>query len=99
MAERRITVENYHIRLCMGYTYRLNELKVKYHKMQAQNWHHRVKQLKIANRTLHDRADALQNTIDRYRARYYELKKENRRLRSKLARYAELEKGAEREEG
>lgn len=98
MTERRITVENaytqqnYLIQLCMGYTYRLNELEAKYHKMQAQNWHHRAKQLKAANRTLHDRADALQNHIDWYRARCRELKEENNRLRSKLARYAELEK-------
>lgn len=98
MTERRNTVENaytqqnYLIQLCMGYTYGLNELEVRYHKMQAQNWHHRAKQLKAANCTLHDRAVALQNTIDWYRARYRELKKENKCLRSKLARYAELEK-------
>lgn len=104
MTERRITVENaytqqnYLIQLCMGYTYRFNELKVRYHKMQARNWHHRAKQLKAANRTLHDRADALQNIIDWYRARNHELKEENKRLRSKLARYAELTKGAERGE-
>lgn len=98
MTEHRIAVENaytqqnYLIQFCMGYTDRLNELEAKYHKMQAQNWHHRAKQLKAANRTLHDRADALQNRIDWYRARYHELKEENERLRSKLARYAELEK-------
>jgi DNA repair exonuclease SbcCD ATPase subunit len=98
MTERGITIENaytqqnYRIQLCMGYTDRLNELEVKYHKMQAKNWHHRAKQLKAANRALHDRADALQNRIDWYRARYRELKEENERLRSKLARYAELEK-------
>lgn len=96
MTERRITVENaytqqnYTIRLCMGYTCRLNELEAEYHKMQARNWHRRAKQLKAANRTLRDRADALQNGIDWYRARYRELKKENKCLRSKLARYTEL---------
>ena len=90
--ESAYTQQNYLIQFCMGYTDRLNELEAKYHKMQAQNWHHRAKQLKAANRTLHDRADALQNRIDWYRARYHELKEENERLRSKLARYAELEK-------
>lgn len=105
MTERRITVENaytqqnYLIQLCMGYTYRLNGLEAKYHEMQARNWHRRAKQLKAANRTLHDRADSLQNTVDRYRAMYRELKEENKRLRFKLAMYAELEKGAERGEG
>lgn len=98
MTERRITVENaytqqnYLIQLCMGYTRRFNELEAKYNKMQAENWHHRAKQLKAANRTLHDRADALQNIIDWNRARCRELKEENKRLRSELARYAELEK-------
>lgn len=98
MTERRITVENaytqqnYLIQFCMGYTYRLNELEARYHRMQAQNWHRRARQLKAANRTLRDRADALQGAIDWYRARYRELKEENRRLRSKLTRYAELEK-------
>jgi DNA repair exonuclease SbcCD ATPase subunit len=98
MTERRITVENaytqqnYLIQLCMGYTHRFNELEAKYNKMQAENWHHRAKQLKAANRTLHDRVDALQNIIDWNRARCRELKEENKRLRSKLARYAELEK-------
>ena len=103
MTERRIKVENAYarnclVRLCMGYTYGLNELEAKYHEMQARNWHRRAKQLKAANRTLRDRADALQNTVDRYRARYRELREENKRLRSKLARYAELEKGAGRGE-
>lgn len=71
----------------------MTELEAKYYKMQAQNWHHRAKQLKAANRTLHDRADELQNIINWYRTGYRELKEENKRLRSKLARYAELEKG------
>lgn len=98
MTERRITVENaytqqnYLIQLCMGYTHRFNELEAKYNKMQAENWHHRAKQLKAANRTLHDRVDSLQNIVDWNRARCRELKEENKRLRSKLARYAEPEK-------
>lgn len=105
MTERRVMVENaytqhnYLIQLCTGCTYRLNGLEAKYHKMRARNWYHTVKQLKAANHTLHDRADALQNIINWYRARYRELKDENKCLRSKLARYAELEKGAERGEG
>lgn len=90
--ENAYTQQNFLIQLCMGYTYGLNGREARYHKMQAQNWRHRAKQLKAANCTLHDRAVALQNTIDWYRARCRELKEENRRLRSKLARYAELEK-------
>lgn len=89
MSEQHITVEsaytqqNYLIRLCMGCTSR---------KMQAENWRLRANQLKEANRTLHYKLSAMQSRIGWYRARYRELKEENDRLRSKLARYAELEK-------
>ena len=98
MTERRITVENaytqqnYLIQLCMGYTDQLHELEAKYHKMQAENWHHRAKQLKSANRALHDKADALQRRLAWYRGKVTELKAENQRLREKLARYRELER-------
>lgn len=98
MSEQHITVENaymqqnYLIQLCMDYTDRLNELEVKYHKVQAENWRHRAKQLKAANLTLHNKVSSLQGHIDWYRARCHELKEENNRLRSKLERYAELEK-------
>lgn len=98
MSEQRITVENaymqqnYLIRLCMDRTDCLNELEAKYHKVQAENWCHRAKQLKSANHALHDKVSALQGRVGWYRARCHELKKENDLLRSKLARYAELEK-------
>ena len=89
MSERHITVEsaytqqNYLVRLCMGCTSR---------KMQAENWRHRADQLEVANRTLHHRVSALRGRVNWYRAKCCELKKENDLLRSKLARYAELEK-------
>ena len=98
MSEQHITVEsaymqqNYLIQLCMDYTDRFNELKAKYHKLQADNWRHRTKQLKAANHTLHNRVSALEDHVDWYRAKCHELKKENDLLRSKLASYAELEK-------
>ena len=98
MSEQHITVEsaymqqNYLIQLCMGYTDRLNELEAKYHKVQVENWRHRVKQLKAVNHTLHCKVSALQGRVDWYRARCLEFKEENDRLRSKLARYAEVEK-------
>ena len=99
MSEQHITVENaymkqqnYLIQLCTVCTDRFNELEAKYHKVQAENWCHRAKQLKAANRTLHYKVSALQGRVDWYRARCLELKEENDRLRSKLARYTELEK-------
>lgn len=98
MSEQHITVEsaymqqNYLIQLCMDYSDRFNELEAKYHKVQAENWRHRAKQLKAANSTLHHKVSALQGRIDWYRARCHELREENDRLRSKLASYAELEK-------
>lgn len=98
MSEQHITVEsaymqqNYLIQLCMDCTDRLNELEAKYHKVQSENWRHRAKQLKASNHTLHNKVSALQGRIDWYRARCLELREENDRLRSKLARYAELEK-------
>lgn len=98
MSEQHITVEsaytqqNYLIQLCMGYTDRLNELEAKYHKVQAENWRHWAKQLKAANHALHHKVSALQDRVDWYRARCLELKEENDLLRSKLERYAELER-------
>lgn len=99
MSEQHIMVENaymnqqnYLIQLCMDCTDRFNELEAKYHRMQAENWHHRAKQLKAANCTLHHKVSALQDHVDWYRAKCNELKKENDLLRSKLASYAELEK-------
>lgn len=98
MSEQHITVENaymqqnYLIQLCMDYRDRFNELEAKYHKVQAENWRHRAKQLKAANHTLHNKVSALQDHLDWYRARCHELKEENNLLRSNLASYAELEK-------
>ena len=82
MSEQHITVEsaytqqNYLIRLCMGCASR---------KMQAD-------QLEAANRTLHHRVSALRGRVNWYRVKCRELKEENDLLRSKLERYAELEK-------
>lgn len=98
MSEQHITVENaymqqnYLIRLCMDCTDHLNELEAKYHKVLSENWRHRAKQLKAANHALHHKVSSLQDRVDWYRARCRELKEENDRLRSKLARYAELER-------
>lgn len=98
MSEQYITVENaymqqnYLIQFCMDYIDLFNELEVKYRKVQAENWRHRAKQLKAVNHTLHYKVSALQGRVDWYRARCLELKEENDRLRSKLARYAEVEK-------
>ena len=98
MSEQHITVEsaymqqNYLIQLCMDYTDLFNELDSKYHKVQAENWRHRAKQLKAASLNLHNKVSSLQGRINWYRAKCHELKEENDRLRSKLARYEELEK-------
>lgn len=93
MSEQHIMFENaYLIQLHMDYTDRFNELEAKYHKVQAENWRHLAKQLKAANHTLHNKVSVLQGRVIWYRARFRELKEENDRLRSKLARYAELER-------
>lgn len=98
MSEQHITVEsaymqqNYLIQLSMDCTDRLNELEAKYHKVLSENWRHRAKQLKAANHTLHHKVSALKGRVDWYRARCLELREENDRLRSKLARYEELER-------
>ena len=90
MAERRITVENaymqqnYLIQLCMGYTDRLNELETKYHKIQAENWRHRAKQLKSANSKLYKKVDVLQRRLAWCRDKVSDLKAENQSLRGKL---------------
>ena len=98
MVENAYMQQNYLIQLCMGYTDRLNELEAKHHKMQAENWHHRAKQLKSANRELHERQKNmmriicnLRKHIEHYRMTVRDLKRENRELRDKLEFYAELE--------
>lgn len=99
MSEQHITVENtyikqqnYLIQLCMDCIDRLDELEAKYYRCRLRTGANRAKQLKAANCALHYKVSALQGCVDWYRARCHKLKKENDRLRSKLARYAELEK-------
>lgn len=93
MSEQHIMFENaYLIQLRTDYNDCFNKLEAKYRKVQAENWRHLAKQLKAANHTLNNKVSALRGHIDWYRARCSELKEENDRLRSKLARYEELEK-------
>ena len=93
MSEQHITVEStYLIRLRTDYNDCFNELEAEYRKVQAENWRHLAKQLEAANHTLNNKVSALRGRVNWYRARCHELKEENDRLRSKLARYAELEK-------
>ena len=70
----------------------MDRMEARFHKAQAGIWRHRAKQLEAESQDLCSRAEALQDHIGWYRARYHELKEENRRLRARLARYAELEK-------
>lgn len=84
--------QNYFIRIRMGCTSHLDRIKARYCKAQAGIWRHRAKQLEAESQDLCSRAEALQDRIGWYRARYHELKEENRRLRARLARYADLEK-------
>ena len=91
-AENSCAQQNYFIRLCMGHISCLDRLEARYHKAQADIWCHRARQLEAESQDLCSRAEALQDRIGWYRARYHELKEENRRLRARLARYAELEK-------
>lgn len=84
--------QNYFIRIRMSCTGHLNELEARYHKAQAEAWQRRARQLEAESQDLGSRAEALQDRIGWYRARYHEMKEENRRLRARLARYAELEK-------
>ncbi len=93
MSKQHIMFENaYLIQLRMVYTNRFNELEAKYHKVQAETWHHLAKQLKASNHTLHNMVSTLQDRVNWYRAKCHELKEENDLLRSKLARYEELER-------
>lgn len=84
--------QNYLIWLCMGCTSRLNDLEAKCRRMQVENWRLRADQLEAANRTLHHRVSALRGRVNWYHVKCRELKEENDLLRSKLERYAELEK-------
>lgn len=85
------TQQNCFIRLCMGYSH-LDRMEARFCKAQAGIWRHRAKQLEAESQDLGSRAEALQDRIGWYRARYHELKEENGRLRARLARYADLEK-------
>ena len=91
-AENTYTRQNYLIQLCMGCTGRMDRMEARFRKAQAGIWRHRAKQLEAESQDLCSRAEALQDRIGWYRARYHEMKEENRRLRARLARYAELEK-------
>lgn len=73
------------IRLCM------DRMEARFRKAQAGIWRHRAKQLEAESQDLCSRTEALQDRIGWYRARYHELKEENRSLRARLARYADLE--------
>lgn len=91
-AENTYTQQNYLIQLCMGCTSHLDRLEARYYRMQADAWQHRARQLEAESQDLCSQAEALQDHIGWYRARYHELKEENRSLRARLAKYAELEK-------
>ena len=84
------TQQNFFIRLCMGCTGCMDRMEARFHKAQAGIWRHRAKQLEAESQDLCSRAEALQDRIGWYRARYHEMKEENRRLRAELARYYEL---------
>lgn len=85
------TQQNCFIRLCMGCTDRMDRMEARFRKAQAGIWRHRAKQLEAESQDLCSRTEALQDRIGWYRARYHELKEENRSLRARLAKYAELE--------
>lgn len=86
-AENTYTQQNYFIQLCMGCTDHLSELKARYHKTQAEAWKNRARQLEAESQDLCSQVEALQDRIGWYRARYHELKEENRSLRARLAKY------------
>lgn len=95
--EKQITVEdayftqNYLVNMCVQYRDRLAELERDYHKMRSQNWQHRCKQLKSANRNLHNTVDYLSGVLRRCREDNRRLRGEVRELRRKLERYQQLE--------
>ena len=80
------TQQNCFIRLCMGCTSRMDRMEARFCKAQAGIWRHRAKQLEAESQDLCSRAEALQDRIGWYRARYHELKEENRRLHAELAK-------------
>ena len=90
-AENSCTQQNYFIRLCMGRTSRLDRLEARFRKAQADIWRHRARQLEAESQDLRSQADSLQDRIGWYRARYHELKEENRLLHAELARMKRFE--------
>lgn len=95
--EKQITIEdayftqNYLVGMCVQYRDRLAELERDYHKMRSQNWQHKCKQLKSANRNLHSDMDYLNGMLHRCREDNRRLRGEVRELRNKLERYQQLE--------
>lgn len=83
--------QNYLVMMCAQYRDYAAELERDYHKMRSENWQHKCKQLKRANRDMHGEIRRLRNTVNYYRERFTELRGENRQLRAKLERYAQLE--------
>lgn len=81
--------QNYFIRIRMGCSH-LDRMEAGFYKAQAEAWQRRARQLEAESQDLCSRAEALQDRIGWYRARYHELKEENRRLHAELARYYEL---------
>lgn len=92
MYENPCTQQNYFVKICMGCTNHLSRLESRYYRAQADAWQHRAEQIEAESQDLCSQTEALQDHIGWYRARYHELKEENRSLRARLARYAELEK-------
>lgn len=84
------TQQNCFIRLCMGCTGRMDRMEARFRKAQAEAWQRRARQLEAESQDLCSRTEALQDRIGWYRARYHEMKEENRSLRAELARYYEL---------
>lgn len=84
------TQQNYFIRLCMGCSH-LDRMEAGFYKAQAGIWRHRAMRLEAEGQDLCSRAEALQDRIGWYRARYHEMKEENRSLRARLAS-ADLER-------
>lgn len=89
MYENPCTQQNYFVKICMGCTNHLSRLEARYYRTQAEAWQHRARQLEAESQDLCSQAEALHDRIGWYRARYLELKEENRRLRAELERYDE----------
>lgn len=82
MYENPCTQQNYFVKICTGCTSHLSRLEARYYRTQADAWKHRARQLEAESQDLRSQADSLQDRIGWYRARYHELKEENRLLQS-----------------